>query len=779
MSGGMRQRVMIAMALACDPDLLIADEPTTALDVTVQAQILDLLRDLQAQSGMAIILITHDLGVVAEMADEVAVMYAGRVVERSSGTGIFDDPQHPYTLGLLGSIPKIEENLDRLLAIEGSVPAPFALPQGCRFHPRCVFAATECTQVDPPLRELGAAPPGRLHPGAGGGAGRVTEYLLEAEGLAKHYPMRRGLVIARTVGNVRAVDGISFALERGETLALVGESGCGKSTTARLVLRLIEPTAGTVRFEGQDITALEGDKLRRLRRRMQIVFQDPFASLNPRMTVGEILEEPLVVHRIGDRRARRERVAQLLGLVGLAPYHAGRYPHEFSGGQRQRIGIARALAVEPALVVCDEPVSALDVSIQAQVVNLLKDLQGRLGLSYLFIAHDLAVVKHVADRVAVMYLGRIVEVGPKAAVFGNPRHPYTRVLLSAIPRPDPHRKLARQVPGRRRAEPGQHPAGLPVPYALPVRDRSLPGRGSGAAGDRDRRIWPPVIGPRSCRRPSRSTRRMRRRRSQPSGWRCMPSGGRWRGRRSHDRQSGFAAADAGGRRRGGADGRGAAEVRADPAAGGDRPLHGPLRAGAPLPRSAGGGRDPRRGVQRHGAGADRHGDRGRRRAAGRGGVRLPDRVRRRLADRYGQGDGDPGAWAGDRPGQHMRDFKVPVAADRGALPVIAIPTTAGTGSEATRFTVITDTERGEKMLIAGHGRAAAGGDRRLRADLHRAAAHHRRYRRRQPDACAGGLCFAAGQPVFRHAGAGGDGADRRQPAHRLCRAATTPRRGRR
>ena len=291
----------------------------------------------------------------------------------------------------------------------------------------------------------------------------MTDALMQVAGLAKHYPIRRGLVLSRRVGTVRAVDGLSFELFRGETLALVGESGCGKSTTARLVLRLIDPTAGTVRFEGADITGLRGDAMRKLRRRMQIVFQDPFASLNPRMTVAEILEEPLIVHGIGDGAARRGRVAELLGLVGLAPYHAGRYPHEFSGGQRQRIGIARALAVEPALVVCDEPVSALDVSIQAQVVNLLKDLQARLGLSYLFIAHDLAVVKHVADRVAVMYLGRIVEIGPKDDVFANPRHPYTRVLLSAIPRPDPHRKLARSAaqgdPGGDMPSPANVPPG--------------------------------------------------------------------------------------------------------------------------------------------------------------------------------------------------------------------------------------------------------------------------------------------------------------------------------
>ena len=280
--------------------------------------------------------------------------------------------------------------------------------------------------------------------------------VLAVQGLMKHYRQSGGLLGAAGPP-VRAVDGVDFAVARGETLALVGESGCGKSTTARLALRLIPPTAGSVWFEGADITALGGEPLRRLRRRMQIVFQDPYASLNPRMTVAEILEEPLIVHGIGGGAARRARVDALLGLVGLAGHHAGRRPHEFSGGQRQRIGIARALAVEPSLVVLDEPVSALDVSIQAQVVNLLQDLQRRLGLSYLFIAHDLAVVKHVADRVAVMYLGRIVETGPKAAVFADPRHPYTRVLLAAIPRPDPHRRVVRPAEGD-----------MPSPAAMPA-----------------------------------------------------------------------------------------------------------------------------------------------------------------------------------------------------------------------------------------------------------------------------------------------------------------------
>jgi oligopeptide transport system ATP-binding protein len=281
--------------------------------------------------------------------------------------------------------------------------------------------------------------------------------LLQADGIAKHYPVRKGLIRARQVGTVRAVDGVSFTLNRGETLALVGESGCGKSTTARVVMRLIEPSAGRIHFAGEDVTELKGAALRALRRRLQIVFQDPYASLNPRLTVADAIAEPMAVHNIGDAASRRERVAELLRLTGLRPFHANRYPHEFSGGQRQRIGIARALAVQPEVVVCDEPVSALDVSIQAQVVNLLRDLQQRLGLSYLFIAHDLAVVKHVADRVAVMYLGRIVEVAPKRELFDNPRHPYTRALLAAIPRPDPsHRGGVKPLGGD-----------LPSPMAIP------------------------------------------------------------------------------------------------------------------------------------------------------------------------------------------------------------------------------------------------------------------------------------------------------------------------
>ncbi len=475
-SGGMRQRAMIAMALALDPKVMLADEPTTALDVTVQAQIMDLLTRLQDDRGTAMVLITHDLGLVAGHADRVLVMYAGHVVEAAAVADIYYRPRHAYTLGLLSSLARLDQRrTDRLHPISGQPPSLIRVPPGCPFHPRCRFATEICRTEVPTLRaaervdhltachhsdEVAAAvttelvhalpdvtprtpPPSAatvaaspvVHdPGA-----TADDTLLEVDTLVKHYPITSGIVFQHRIGAVRAVDGVSFRVARGETLALVGESGCGKSTTARTVLRLVEPTSGVVRFDGEDISQAGAGRLRSLRREMQIVFQDPYASLNPRMTVRTILSEPFRIHGV----AEDGNVARLLEVVGLAPEHADRYPHEFSGGQRQRVGIARAIALDPKLVVCDEPVSALDVSIQAQVLNLLEDLQDDRGLTYLFIAHDLSVVRHIADRVAVMYLGWIIEVADCDDLFDRPGHPYTQALISAVPVPDPARQRAR------------------------------------------------------------------------------------------------------------------------------------------------------------------------------------------------------------------------------------------------------------------------------------------------------------------------------------------------
>jgi peptide/nickel transport system ATP-binding protein len=463
-SGGQRQRIGIAMALLCSPTLLIADEPTTALDVTIQAQIMELVTSLQRQLGMAIIWITHDLGVVARLVEKVAVMYAGFIIETAPVRDIYKMTSHPYTLGLLESIPSIEGTEEQLIPIQGSPPDLLKEPTYCPFAPRCPYAIDRCREENPPLlrvsenhlsacwrwedvrqHERGArdAPQrAEIGPEGAGSAANENNVLLQVRHLKKYFPIRRGL-LRRQTGAVQAVDGVSFDIYRGETLGLVGESGCGKSTTGHIILQLQEPTEGQVILDGQELTSLSKEELRQARRHAQMIFQDPYASLNPRMTVGDIVGEGLVIHGLGDKESREQRVKELLQVVGLNPYFVNRFPHEFSGGQRQRIGIARALATNPAFIVADEPISALDVSIQAQVVNLLESLKQQLGLTYLFIAHDLSMVRYISDRVAVMYLGRIVELSGRNEVFNHPLHPYTQALLSAIPVPDPDKESVR------------------------------------------------------------------------------------------------------------------------------------------------------------------------------------------------------------------------------------------------------------------------------------------------------------------------------------------------
>jgi peptide/nickel transport system ATP-binding protein len=453
LSGGMRQRVMIAIGLACNPKLLIADEPTTALDVTIQAQILELMKDLSRRLDVAIVVITHNLGIVARYADRVNVMYAARLVESGTAERVFGRPMHPYARGLLSAVPRLDRGRSaRLTTIDGVPPNLLDPPEGCRFRPRCRFAIAACEQL-PPLTEV---EPGHMaacfrsseiealdrhdthvadSAGAFGGAA-TGEPMLDIKGASKFFPVGGGF-LRGAKKLVRAVNNVSLTVYPGETLGLVGESGCGKSTLGRLVLRLEDPTAGEIIFDGIDLAPLNRRQMTDVRRKMQVIFQDPYSSLNPRMTVGQIIGEPMHVHKIKPKNEIEPRVAELLQLVGLYPYHALRYPHELSGGQRQRVGIARALAVEPRVIVCDEAVSALDVSIQGQVINLLEDLQKKLGLTYLFIAHDLAVVRHISTRVAVMYLGRIVELADSDELFANPKHPYTQALLAAAPIPDP------------------------------------------------------------------------------------------------------------------------------------------------------------------------------------------------------------------------------------------------------------------------------------------------------------------------------------------------------
>ncbi len=472
MSGGIRQRVAGAIAISCQPSLLIADEPTTSLDVTIQAQYLRLLKDIQRETNLALVFVTHDLGIVAKLCDRVAVMYAGRLVETGRTRDIFNGPRHPYTIGLLKCLPTLGRRREPLTAIEGQPPDLANVPPGCSFAARCRIVEPRCHETRPPLEpagpdhlvaclradELGASGAMRARTAPSGsssaaGAELIAgDVVLEARALTKHFPVLRGGIFGRTVGTIKAVDEVDFVLRRGETLGLVGESGCGKTTTARLVLCLERPSSGGILFRGRDVHALRRHELGDYRRAVQAVFQDPYSSLNPRLTIRTTVGEPLRQTHPGLTKADvAERVAESLTRVGLHPRIADDYPHELSGGQRQRVALARALTTGPECILLDEAVSALDVSIRAQVMNLLREIQDRLGVSYLFIAHDLAVVKYVSTRIGVMYLGKLVETATSDELYAHPLHPYTQVLLSnALPlHPDDARDevlLAGEVP---------------------------------------------------------------------------------------------------------------------------------------------------------------------------------------------------------------------------------------------------------------------------------------------------------------------------------------------
>jgi peptide/nickel transport system ATP-binding protein len=491
MSGGIRQRVAGAIAISCQPDLLIADEPTTSLDVTIQSQYLRLLKEIQAQTSLAMIFVTHDLGIVAKLCDRVAVMYAGRIVETGRTRDIFNHPRHPYTIGLLNCLPTLRPGREPLAAIEGQPPDLASVPAGCAFAARCSLAEDRCRETRPLLEPVesdhlvaclrtAVTGNGARKPAASVSvtAGPMvepasTEIILEARDLQKHFPVRSGTILGRTIGTIKAVDGVNFVLGRGETLGLVGESGCGKTTTARLVLRMEQPSAGGILFRGRDVHALGRDELRGYRRAVQAVFQDPYSSLNPRLLVRTTVGEPLRQTQPDLAKAEvAERVVESLVSVGLPARAADNFPHELSGGQRQRVALARALTTSPECILLDEPVSALDVSIRAQVMNLLREIQDRTAVSYLFIAHDLAAVKYVSTRISVMYLGKLVETASSEELYARPLHPYTQVLLSnALPaHPDDTREeviLKGEVPSAFNPPPGCrfHPR---CPHALPV-----------------------------------------------------------------------------------------------------------------------------------------------------------------------------------------------------------------------------------------------------------------------------------------------------------------------